>query len=54
MFKPHQFDMEPQSFLNWCELFSTYLMIMVENWEKILGELRKMKDLMTTKEANDL
>ena len=34
MAKPPLFDMEPESSVNWSELFSAYMMSLDDNWEK--------------------
>ena len=44
MIKPEPYDMEPQSFHNWNELFTAYMMSMDDVWEKILRELRNFKE----------
>ena len=38
--KPQAWDMEPNTFLNWNELFVAYLMSIDSQWEKILRKLQ--------------
>ena len=41
MIKPPVYDMEPSTFLNWSELFTTYMMSIDSQWEGILKKLQK-------------
>ena len=48
MVKPPIYDMEPNTFLNWTELFTSYMMSIDPQWETILKKLQKV-ELATSK-----
>ena len=47
MIKPPPYNMEPDTFLNWAELFTTYMMSIDPQWENILKELQKVDASMS-------
>ena len=47
MIKPPAFDMEPGNFINWNELFTTYMMSIDPQWEIILKRLQKVDTTIT-------
>lgn len=49
MIKPTPYDMEPGTFLNWNELFVSYMMSIDRKWEIILNDIQK-KDSPISKE----
>ena len=52
MIKPPVYDMEPGNFINWTELFTTYMMSIDPQWEVILKKLQKA-DVALSREAID-
>jgi len=54
MIKPPVYDMEPSTFLNWSELFTTYMMSIDSQWEGILKKLQKTDVALSRSAVDDL
>jgi len=54
MIKPPVYDMEPSTFLNWSELFTTYMMSIDSQWEGILKKLQKTEVALSRSAVDDL
>jgi len=54
MIKPPVYDMEPSTFLNWSELFTTYMMSIDSQWEGILKKLQKTDVVLSRNAVDDL
>ena len=54
MIKPPFYDMDPGNFLNWTELFTTYMMSIDEQWEGILKKLEKVDTALSRDAIDDL
>jgi hypothetical protein len=54
MIKPPVYDMEPGNFINWTELFTTYMMSIDPQWEVILKRLQKADSTLSREKIDNI